>query len=261
MGLAEEALLVWRPLIYKEGSRAQSRKDIHFHHTAECYANTGGQKSKATPIGAVAKFATKGHEVEKKNLAEMAMDYGTVYVASVSMGANYDQTLKAFSEAEDYDGCSVIVAYSPCIEHKNLDAMTHTMQHQATVAASGYFPIYRYNPMLKRMGKNPFVLDTKKLTMGVDAVLDNEMRFGALKKRDADLYKKYRSELDAWVRERYSKYQRWAALGHEDISNGVPLTLLYGTETGTTEALAYRVAELARQRGYAVRSWSAMRWT
>ncbi|EER01191.1 NADPH cytochrome P450, putative, partial [Perkinsus marinus ATCC 50983] len=107
--------------------------------------------------------------------------------------------------------------------------------------------------MLKRMGKNPFVLDTKKLTMGVDAVLDNEMRFGALKKRDADLYKKYSSELDAWVRERYSKYQRWAALGQEDISNGVPLTLLYGTETGTTEALAYRVAELARQRGYAVK--------
>ncbi|EER04711.1 pyruvate:ferredoxin oxidoreductase/NADPH-cytochrome P450, putative [Perkinsus marinus ATCC 50983] len=220
----------------------------------EAYSNTGGQKSKATPIGAVAKFATMGHDVEKKNLAEMAMDYGTVYVASVSMGANYQQTLKAFSEAEDYDGCSVIVAYSPCIEHKNLDGMTHTMQHQATVAASGYFPLYRYNPMLKRLGKNPFVLDTKRLTKNVDAVISNEMRFGALKKRDADLYKQYSSQLDAWVRERYSKYQRWAALGQDsNISDGVPLTLLYGTETGTAEALSYRVAELARQRGYAVK--------
>ncbi|EER04712.1 pyruvate:ferredoxin oxidoreductase/NADPH-cytochrome P450, putative [Perkinsus marinus ATCC 50983] len=218
----------------------------------EAYSNTGGQKSKSTPIGAVAKFATMGHDVEKKNLTEMAMSYGTVYVASVSMGANYQQTLKAFSEAEAYEGSSLVVAYAPCIEHKNIDGMSHTMQHQYTVANSGYFPLFRYNPALKHMGKNPFLLDTKKLTLSVDDVITHEMRFGALKKRDADKYNACMKEMTQWVGARYQKYRGWAAAG-EEISEGVPLTLLYGTETGTAEALSYRVAELARQRGYAVK--------
>ncbi|KAF4666657.1 hypothetical protein FOL47_003960 [Perkinsus chesapeaki] len=218
----------------------------------EVYSNTGGQKSKATPLGAVAKFATGGRDMNKKSLSEMAMSYGTVYVANCSMGANYQQTLKAFAEAESYDGPSLVIAYAPCIEHKNLDGMTHTMQHMATVADSGYFPLYRYNPTLKHHGKNPFILDTKKLTLDVNDVIKNEMRFGALKKRDAEKFEESVRGLHEWVQERFAKYQEWAAHGQE-ISDGVPLTLLYGTETGTTEALAYRTAEFARQRGYAVK--------
>jgi pyruvate dehydrogenase (NADP+) len=217
----------------------------------EVYSNTGGQKSKATPLGAIAKFATGGREQNKKSLAEMALSYGTVYVANVSMGASMQQTLKAFIEAERYTGPSLVIAYSPCIEHKNIDGMSHTMQHMAIAANSGYFPLFRYNPDLVKHGKNPFSLDTKRITVDVSKVVEGEMRYGALKRRDLQKFNNSVEGLRKWIDERFSNLQR---ISNETVgsqkSEGVPLTILYGSETGNTQELAFRTADHAAKRGF-----------
>jgi len=126
----------------------------------EVYSNTGGQASKATPRGAVAKFAASGKPIAKKDLGLMAMSYGTVYVAAVAMGANDGQTHKAFLEAEAYDGPSIILAYSHCIAHGI--NMTTGMDTQKAAVSSGHWPLYRYNPDLVAEGKNPFMLDSSE---------------------------------------------------------------------------------------------------
>jgi homodimeric pyruvate:ferredoxin (flavodoxin) oxidoreductase len=217
----------------------------------EVYSNTGGQSSKSTPMGAIAKFAQGGRETHKKELTQMAMSYGNVYVANVSMGGSMQQTMKAMVEVEAHDGPSVIVAYSPCIEHKNVDGMAQTMKHMADAAHSGYFPLYRYNPQLKKDGKNPFVLDTKKLTVDVSTVLSHENRFAALKRKDPEKFEKASHELRRHIQERFTHLQEMAAGVATDLQ-GTPLTILYGSETGTTEELASRLATQARQRNYAV---------
>lgn len=127
----------------------------------EVYSNTGGQASKATQTGAVAKFAAAGKAIKKKDLAGMAMNYGYVYVAHVAMGADMNQCIKAISEAEAYDGPSLIIAYAPCINHGIKSGMSTSMEEEKKAVKAGYWHLYRYNPALKSEGKNPFVIDSK----------------------------------------------------------------------------------------------------
>jgi len=150
----------------------------------EVYSNTGGQSSKATPRAAVAKFAADGKPLAKKDLARMAMTYGFVYVATVAMGANDAQTVKAFVEAEAYEGPSIIVAYSHCIAHGI--NMTTGMQEQKNAVVSGYWPLFRYNPDLILQGQNPFQLDSSAPKMSFKDYAYNETRFKMLTKSNPD---------------------------------------------------------------------------
>jgi pyruvate-ferredoxin/flavodoxin oxidoreductase len=157
----------------------------------EVYSNTGGQASKATPIASVAKFASAGKRTGKKDLGLMSMSYGYIYVASISLGANPNQTIKAFLEAEAYDGPSLIIAYSPCIAH-GFD-MTRTYEEQKNAVLSGYWPIYRYDPKLTKEGKQPFIYETKDPKSDMLDFLMNESRYSVLKRQFPeiadDLYK------------------------------------------------------------------------
>ncbi|MDR0449817.1 MAG: pyruvate:ferredoxin (flavodoxin) oxidoreductase [Treponema sp.] len=148
----------------------------------EVYSNTGGQMSKATPVGAIAKFAAAGKDISKKDLGAMAMSYGYVYVAKVSMGANIAQAIKAFREAESYDGPSIIIAYSHCINH-GIDMM-HGMDQQKAAVTCGLWPLYRYDPRLKDENKNPFQLDSKDPTTALEDFMYREVRFKSLKAAD-----------------------------------------------------------------------------
>ncbi|MBM3296314.1 MAG: 4Fe-4S dicluster domain-containing protein, partial [Candidatus Aminicenantes bacterium] len=147
----------------------------------EVYSNTGGQASKATPTGAVAKFAASGKKTVKKDLGRMIMSYGNVYVASVAMGANYQHCLNAFLEAETYEGPSLIIAYSPCINH-GID-MSRPMAEMKLAVDTGYWLLYRYNPLLARQGRNPLLLDSKEPKADYQVFLDNEIRYRTLKQQ------------------------------------------------------------------------------
>ncbi|MGM9572281.1 MAG: thiamine pyrophosphate-dependent enzyme, partial [bacterium] len=147
----------------------------------EVYSNTGGQASKATPTAAVAKFAASGKKTRKKDLGRMAMSYGYVYVASVAMGANYSQLLKAMQEAEAYPGPSLIIAYAPCINHGI--NMGRSQQEAKKAVLAGYWPLYRFNPELAAEGKNPFSLDSKDPTGDFKEFLMGEIRYTALKRQ------------------------------------------------------------------------------
>ena len=150
----------------------------------EVYSNTGGQMSKATPVGAIAKFAAAGKEIVKKDLGAMAISYGYVYVAKISLGANMAQTIKAFREAEAYDGPSLIIAYSHCINH-GIDMSRGLDQGKAAVTC-GLWPLYRYDPRLKDQGKNPFQLDSKDPTTSLEDFMYKEVRFKSLKAASPD---------------------------------------------------------------------------
>ncbi|MDR1596119.1 MAG: pyruvate:ferredoxin (flavodoxin) oxidoreductase [Treponema sp.] len=150
----------------------------------EVYSNTGGQMSKATPVGAIAKFAAAGKDITKKDLGAMAMSYGYVYVARISMGANIPQTIKAFREAESYPGASLILAYSHCINH-GID-MSKGLEQQKAAVTSGLWPLYRYDPRLKAEGKNPFQLDSKEATTSLEDFMYKEVRFKSLKAASPD---------------------------------------------------------------------------
>ena len=153
----------------------------------EVYSNTGGQSSKSTPTGAVAKFAAAGKRIKKKDLGAIAMTYGYVYVASCAMGANQAQLLKAMNEAEAYHGPSLLICYSPCINHGINMGKSQAEEKKAVEA--GYWPLYRYNPMLKEEGKNPFILDSKAPTGSYQEFIAGETRYKTLKKMfpgDAD---------------------------------------------------------------------------
>jgi pyruvate-ferredoxin/flavodoxin oxidoreductase len=146
----------------------------------EVYSNTGGQASKSTPTGAVAKFATKGKHIRKKDLGRIAMVYGYVYVASVAMGANKNQFMKAITEAESYPGPSLIIAYSPCINH-GID-MGKSQEEEKRAVEAGYWPLYRYNPLLALEGKNPFILDFQDIKGNYQEFIDSEVRYSSLKR-------------------------------------------------------------------------------
>jgi len=150
----------------------------------EVYSNTGGQMSKSTPRGAVAKFAAGGKPGAKKDLAMMAMNYGAAYVAKIAMGGSDSHTIKAFMEAESYDGPSIIIAYSHCIAH-GYD-MVHGLDQQKAAVQSGYWPLFRYDPRLVAEGKNPFQLDSRRPSIKLKDYVYNETRYTMLAKSHPD---------------------------------------------------------------------------
>jgi len=174
----------------------------------EVYSNTGGQASKATPTGSRAKFASSGKKTVKKDLGRMLMSYGYVYVASVAMGANMNQCLKAFLEAEAYDGPSVIIAYSPCIAH-GID-MSKSQQEEKLAVDSGYWILYRYNPLLAREGKNPLILDSKEPKLDYEVFLKNEIRYRSVLQDYPEIARKLFAQAAEEARKRFEYYKKMA---------------------------------------------------
>ena len=179
-----------------------SGKDINIMvFDTEVYSNTGGQSSKATPTGAVAQFAAGGKDVKKKDLASIAMSYGYVYVAQISMGADFNQCVKAIAEAEAYPGPSLIIAYAPCINHGIKKGMSKAQTEEQLAVEAGYWHCFRFNPALAAEGKDAFSLDSKEPTGDYQAFLDGEVRYNSLKRanpeRAAKLFAKNESEAKA----------------------------------------------------------------
>jgi pyruvate-ferredoxin/flavodoxin oxidoreductase len=174
----------------------------------EVYSNTGGQKSKSTPRAAVAKFAAGGKETAKKDLALMAMTYGNAYVARVALGANDTQTLKAFLEAEAYDGPSLIIAYGPCIAHGI--ELANGLHQQKLAVQSGYWPLFRYNPRLAAESKNPFQLDSRPPSIPLENYIYNESRYTMLRQNHPEVAGKLLEEAQQDVVNRWHVYERWA---------------------------------------------------
>jgi len=176
----------------------------------EVYSNTGGQMSKSTPMGAVAKFAAAGKPRPKKDLAMMAVNYATAYVARVAMGQSDMQTVKAFLEAEAYDGPSIIIAYSHCIAH-GYD-LVHGLDQQKLAVQCGHWPLFRYNPTLAKAGKNPFVLDSKAPTIPLEKYIYNETRYTMLRQAHPDEAAALLKGAQAEVSERWRLYEYLAAM-------------------------------------------------
>ncbi|HLZ59100.1 MAG TPA: pyruvate:ferredoxin (flavodoxin) oxidoreductase [Ktedonosporobacter sp.] len=174
----------------------------------EVYSNTGGQSSKSTPRAAVAKFAARGKATAKKDLGMLAMAYGSVYVARIAMGANDQQTLRAFLEAEAYDGPSLIIAYSHCIAH-GID-MNKGLEQQKLAVQTGYWPLYRYNPALAESGKNPFVLDSKAPALPLEQYAYNETRYRVLLQSDEPRAEALMTLAKQDVQDRWEQYQQLA---------------------------------------------------
>ena len=178
----------------------------------EVYSNTGGQASKATPTGAVAQFAASGKAMAKKDLGMMAMAYGNVYVANVAL-SNPAQVVKAFMEAEAYDGPSIIIAYAHCIAH-GID-MTTAVDEQKNAVSCGYWPLYRYNPALTAEGKNPLQLDSKSPTTSFEDYAYGENRYKVLQKSNPEGAAVLMKKATAWTASRFEYYQKLAALTYE----------------------------------------------
>jgi pyruvate-ferredoxin/flavodoxin oxidoreductase len=179
----------------------------------EVYSNTGGQSSKSTPAGAVAKFAASGKKIRKKDLGVMAMSYGYVYVAQVAMGANNAQCLKAIREAEAYPGPSLIIAYSPCINHGLRDGMGKSQTQTKTAVEAGYWHNYRYNPLLEQDGKNPFTLDSKEPDWSkFQDYLKSEIRYTSLIQSFPEEAEVLFKAAEENAKIRYKNYQRLAVM-------------------------------------------------
>jgi pyruvate-ferredoxin/flavodoxin oxidoreductase len=179
----------------------------------EVYSNTGGQASKSTPRAAVAKFAASGKGLPKKDLGLLAISYGNVYVARVAMGANDAHTIKAFMEAEAYNGPSLIIAYSHCIAH-GYD-LRFGLEQQKKAVATGYWPLYRYHPDLAMQGKNPFALDSKAPSLSLDKYIYNETRYRMLTQSDEERAELLLRQAEADVKTRWKQYEMLAAGGGE----------------------------------------------
>ena len=182
----------------------------------EVYSNTGGQSSKSTPTAAVAKFAASGKRMRKKDLGMMAISYGYVYVAQVAMGANQAQFLKVVQEAESYPGPSLIIAYAPCINHGLRAGMGKTQLEEKLAVECGYWHLYRYNPLLEKEEKNPFILDSKEPDWSkFQDFLQGEVRYTSLKKEFPGLAKdmyKAAQENALW---RYNTYKRLSSIEYK----------------------------------------------
>ncbi|WMJ80174.1 pyruvate:ferredoxin (flavodoxin) oxidoreductase [Clostridium sp. MB40-C1] len=178
----------------------------------EIYSNTGGQSSKATPTGAVAKLAAGGKRMRKKDLGLMAMSYGNVYVAQIAMGANMNHTIKTIVEAEKYKGPSIIIAYAPCISHGIKLGMGSSMKEEKKAVEAGYWHLYRYNPDLKKEGKNPFVLDSKEPTASYKDFIEGEIRYSSLKNMFPEKAELLFKESENNAKERYDMYKRLSQL-------------------------------------------------
>ena len=158
---------------------------------------------KQLPTGSVAKFAASGKKTPKKDMGSIAMTYGYVYVASVAMGANKQQLIKALTEAESYDGPSLIIAYAPCINHGIKQGMGKSQQEEKRAVQCGYWPLYRYNPVLKAEGNNPFSLDYQKPDGSLREFLGGEVRYASLQKTFPDEAKKLHDRLEQEINQRY----------------------------------------------------------
>jgi len=176
----------------------------------EIYSNTGGQSSKSTPTAAVAKFAAAGKKIRKKDLGMMAMSYGYVYVAQIAMGANMNHTIKAIAEAESYKGPSLIIAYSPCISHGIKTGMGTSMMEEKKAVEAGYWHLYRYNPVLKEQGKNPFILDSKEPKGSFKDFINGEIRYSSLMNVFPDIAGEMFGIAEKHAKERYEAYKRMA---------------------------------------------------
>jgi len=176
----------------------------------EVYSNTGGQASKATPIGAVAKFAASGKKVKKKDLGLMVMSYGYVYVAQIAMGASQKQTIRTFLEAERYNGPSLIIAYSPCINHGIYAGMGCTQLREKQAVDAGYWHLYRYNPELKKEGKNPFILDSGEPKESFMEFLMGEVRYASLTKTFPEIAKDLFGKAEEEAKAKYESYRAMA---------------------------------------------------
>ena len=176
----------------------------------EVYSNTGGQSSKATPTGAIAQFAASGKKTKKKDLGLIAMSYGYVYVAQVAMGANQNQLLKAIVEAEAYPGPSLIIAYAPCINHGLKLGMGCTQLESKLAVEAGYWHLYRYNPLLKEEGKNPFILDSKAPTGSFREFLLGEVRYASLAKVQPEKAEELFAQAEKEAKEKYQVYENMA---------------------------------------------------
>ncbi len=174
----------------------------------EVYSNTGGQSSKATPTAAVAQFAASGKVIKKKDLGLIAMSYGYVYVAQVAMGANQNQLIKAITEAEKYNGPSVIIAYAPCINHGIKGGMGNAQLESKRAVESGYWHLYRYNPLLKDEGKNPFQLDSKAPTASFKDFISSEVRYTSLQRTFPAHAEELFSLAEKHAKEKYETYEK-----------------------------------------------------
>ena len=169
----------------------------------EVYSNTGGQSSKSTPTGAIAQFAAGGKEVKKKDLAQIAMSYGYVYVAQIAQGADMNQCIKAFVEAESYPGPSIIIAYAPCINHGIKGGMSGAQTEEKKAVTSGYWHLFRFDPRNKATGKNPFMLDSKAPTTDYQEFLNNEVRYSSLVRSNPERAKELFAKAEAQAKDKY----------------------------------------------------------
>lgn len=223
----------------------------------EMYSNTGGQVSKATQMATVIKYATHGKRQVKKDLGLCAMQYENVYVASVALGANMNQCVQAFKEAEHYPGTSLIIAYSPCIDWGI--EMKHMMDEQKEAVESGYWTLYRYDPRRADKGLNPFQLDSKKIKSDLQVFLDGQNRFQQLTRSDKKTADKLHTGLRREMHQRHTKLQKLAMDDYEmlehlkkqlgEATDSDNVMVLYGSETGTAATLAQVFANEFKRRG------------
>ena len=171
----------------------------------EVYSNTGGQSSKATQTGAIAQFAAAGKEINKKDLAGIAMSYGYVYVAQIAQGADYNQCIKAFVEAESYPGPSIIIAYAPCISHGIKGGMTVSQTEEKNAVQCGYWNLFRFDPRLEEQGKNPFQLDSKAPSASYQDFLKNEVRYNRLARTNPERAKELFEAAEKEAQKRYEQ--------------------------------------------------------
>jgi len=179
----------------------------------EVYSNTGGQSSKATPLGAVAQFQSSGKKSGKKDLGKMMMSYGSCYVASVAMGADPAQLMKAITEAESFHGPSLIIAYAPCINHGIKAGMDQVQAEMKRAVDSGYWPLYRYDPRRAAEGKNPFQLDSKEPSLNYQQFLEGEVRYASLHKTFPQNAETLFAQAEQEARARYESYKKLAEQG------------------------------------------------
>ena len=224
----------------------------------EGYSNTGGQISKATNLGAVQKFAPTGYRRAKKDLGAIAMAYEDVYVGSIAIGADYSQSVKTLIEAEAFDGASLVLCYSPCIEHKILfpRGLSRLAEEMKKAVDAGYWTLYRFNPSLIGVeGASPFILDSKRISMSMEEFTKLENRFQILRRTHPEVATGLSKQLQTWAEERHERL-KWLEQRYKPITesgaDAVPLSILVGSDTGTTAELGSRMADLCRSRQFNV---------
>lgn len=178
----------------------------------EVYSNTGGQSSKSTPTGAIAQFAASGKEVKKKDLAQIAMSYGYVYVAQVAQGADYNQCIKAFTEAESYNGPSIIIAYAPCINHGIKGGMSKAQTEEKRAVESGYWHLFRFDPRKTQNGENPFSLDSKEPTADYQEFIKGEVRYSSLLRQNPERAAELFAKAEETAKAKYNYLKKFGKL-------------------------------------------------